>query len=79
MIENAEEVGLSLQEYQLPHELRDLTKITKKQTTKHDTRFKRLFRDLKERKAAKITTLARWIAYLKEHNYASDLNELVET
>ncbi len=76
MIGNAEETGISLQNYGLPETMEALKKITKKQTTKNDVRFKRLFRDLKKSNAIKINTLAKWIRYLRQNAYASDVNEL---
>ncbi len=78
MLENAEEVGISLQKYGLPENREQLQKITKKQTTKNDPRFKSLFRDLKKKNASRISTLAEWITYLQQKNYDSDINELNE-
>ncbi len=79
IIENAEEAGISLRNYGLPDALPELKKITKKQTAKNDIRFKRLFRDLKNSNATKINTLAKWITYLRQNVYTSDINELIET
>ncbi len=76
IMKNADEVGISLQDYGLSDNLSEFTKTTKKVTSKKDKTFKKLFRDLKIRNPKNIEILTNWIKYLKENPYNVDINEI---
>lgn len=76
LIEQAEEGDLALADYELPIDLKALRKITKIPSSKNDHRFKRLFRDLKNKKATGISVLAKWTIYLKANPYNADSTTL---
>lgn len=76
IMKNADEAGISLQDYGLPDNLKELTKITKKVTSKKDNTFKKLFRELKIRNPKNVEILSNWIKYLKENPYNVDINEI---
>ncbi len=73
IIKNADEVGVSLQDFGLPENLKELTKITKKITSKKDNNFKKLFRELKKHNPKNIEILGNWISHLKENPYNADI------
>jgi hypothetical protein len=72
IMKNADEVGISLQDYGLSDNLKEFTKTTKKVTSKKDKTFKKLFQDLKIRNPKNIEILTNWIIYLKENPYNVD-------
>ncbi len=76
IMKNADEAGISLQDYGLPDNLKELAKITKKVTSKKDNTFKKLFRELKIRNPKNVEILSNWIKYLKENPYNVDINEM---
>ncbi|MEA3451598.1 MAG: hypothetical protein U9Q83_06800, partial [Bacteroidota bacterium] len=76
IIKNANEVGISLQDYGLPSNLKELTKITKKITSKKDNTFKKLFRELTKRNPKNVEILANWIKHLKENPYNVDIDKM---
>ncbi len=73
MILQADEVGIDLKTYQLPHDFNELRQYSKTIKTKKDPRFKQLFKALLKEKATGILLLAKWITYLKEHPYDANL------
>jgi hypothetical protein len=77
IIKSAKEVGISLETFSLPDDLNDLKRITKRQTSRNNPKLRRLFSELKNRKASQIVTLSNWIIYLKEKNYESKIEELL--
>jgi len=76
ILDNVKEVKISLDDYGLPSDLKELTKITKKITSKNDVTFKQLFSELKLRKAKNIEILSDWIIYLKQNTYKSNIDEI---
>jgi len=78
IINNAEKAGVSLDEFGLPSDLKELTKKTKKITSKNDDVFKNLFRELKKHNVKNMDILTEWIKYLKENSYNANLNEMKE-
>ncbi len=76
IIKNTDEVGISLQDYGLSNNLKELTKMTKKVTSKKDNTFKKLFLELKIRNPQNIEILSNWIKYLKENPYNVDINKM---
>jgi hypothetical protein len=75
---SAKEVGLDLVDFHLPNTLNELKKITKKQNSKRDPNLSRFFKELKNRNSVQITLLSNWISYLKENNYNSRIEEIIE-
>jgi len=72
----AEKVGVSLDEYNLSNTLEGLKEITKTVRSKNEPRLKKLFKTLQNKKAPEIVQLTNWITYLKEKQYAVDLKVL---
>ncbi len=67
LIEEAKQINLSLEYYQLSSDFEELKKLAKPQTSKNNPRFKTVFEKLKEQNAKGITQLFNWAAYLM-HN-----------
>ena len=78
IINNANTAGISLEQFELSSDLKELTKMTKKMTSKNDPNFKRLFRTLKECNVRSIVILSEWITYLKEKSYNTDSAKMRE-
>jgi len=78
IINIAEKAEVSLDEFGLPSDLKELTKKTKKITSKNDDVFKNLFRELKKHNVKNMDILTEWIKYLKENSYNANLNEMKE-
>ena len=80
LISSAEEVGISLASFNLPHNLKQLTEITK--TSKSESQdpfsnnFKQLFEALKKSESSNIRILSAWVNHLKLYNYTADLSYL---
>lgn len=78
----AEEAGLHLSEFDLPHDYLKLRKITKtSKSEEHDPysdNFRRLFKALKQHKPLRIAVLTFWMDYLKTNPYTADINWLIE-
>ncbi|RYZ27847.1 MAG: hypothetical protein EOO10_11465 [Chitinophagaceae bacterium] len=73
---NAAAAGITVTDYGLPADMASFQKLAKTRTSKNDDRFKRLFRALRVAGAADFEKLAAWIAYLRDRNYAADVEEL---
>ena len=76
LLDEASQYGISLASHHLPVTLKELTKISKRESSKTDQRFKQLFRDLKTQNTSGINLLAKWIEHLKENNYNTDKTTL---
>jgi uncharacterized protein YbjQ (UPF0145 family) len=76
IIMNSNAVRLSLEDYGLPSDLKQLTKMSKKVTSKNHVAFRNLFKDLKKMEANGIITLRSWINYLKENTYHSTIEDI---
>jgi hypothetical protein len=74
IIEQANEVGLSMATYDLPDGLSDLKYQSKTLKSKKDPRFKRLFKALMKEKASGVVLLSEWVNYLKSHPFDADLD-----
>jgi hypothetical protein len=72
ILRNAEEVDVTLSDFNLPNELEQLKIITKKRTSREDPNLKNLFKELKRKEARGVMTLSKWVTYLKEENYKVD-------
>jgi hypothetical protein len=77
ILESANQTNINLEDFGLPHKIDDLKKITKKQTSKKSSQFSKLFAELKNKNATQIVTLSKWISYLKENTYHSNINEII--
>lgn len=75
LLDEAEQLNISLANYGLPTTLKELLNETKNEFSKKDPKFKPLFRVLKDN-ARGIKLLAEWISYLKQHPYNANINEL---
>lgn len=74
LLDCAAEQGINLQDYGLPTELEELTKVTKDVKAKNDTRFKELFKSLKE--SEEMKKLRSVLNYLNDKQYKCDTAEL---
>ncbi len=74
IIYNADEVNINLNDYDLPHNYKELTKHTKVQTNSKNPKFRQLFKALIRAEAPGVMLLKKWISCLKEHPYDSDLD-----
>ena len=69
-------IDIASDRYQLPNTLKGL-KAMKGLTQRNDERFKRLFRDMSENEHCdELIELRRWLIFLKENNYNTDLDLL---
>ncbi len=76
VLKECEKGDISLANYNLPVNFQDL-KNMKGFTQRNDPRFKKLFRDMLENeKCDEIIELKRWLLFLKENNYNSNLDLL---
>jgi hypothetical protein len=73
LINEAKQVNLSLEYYQLSSDFEELKKLAKPATSKNNPRFKAVFEKLKEQNANGITQLFNWAAYLM--NNADQIDE----
>lgn len=74
ILDCATEQGINLQDYGLPTELAEFTKITKDVKAKNDFRFKSLFGALEN--SIEITKLRSVLNYLNDEQYKCDTTEL---
>jgi len=74
ILDCATEQGVNLQDYGLPSELAEFTKITKDVNAKNDYRFKSLFGAIEN--AKEITMLRSVLNYLNDEQYKCDAAEL---
>lgn len=78
ILESCSEVDIELSDYGLMNDLEGLKQKTKKQTSKKDPQLIKLFKELKNRNAEQVVTLSKWINYLKENNFRSQIEEIKE-
>lgn len=78
ILDSSAEVDIDLPEYGLQNDLEGLKQKTKKQTSKKDPQLIQLFRELKNRNAPQVVTLSKWINYLKQNNFHSQIEEIEE-
>lgn len=74
LLDCAAEQGINLQDYGLPSELSEFTKITKDVKAKNDYRFKSLFEALADSK--ELSKLRSVINYMNDKQYKCDTAEL---
>lgn len=73
----ADEKGINIANYELPTDLKGLTKVTKQISGQNEAafkKFKRLFKDLVD--ASEVATLAGLIKYIGENMYNVDVEEV---
>lgn len=78
IINNAETANISLDDFGLSSDLKELTKKTKKITSKNDNALKGIFREMKEHQVKNVQILSEWIKHLKENPYNADLDLMLE-
>lgn len=78
ILDSSAEISLDLSDYGLKNDLESLKQKTKKQTSKRDPQLINLFKELKKQNAKQVVTLSKWITYLKENNFRSKIEELIE-
>ena len=76
ILDCAEEQGVCMSDFSLSSDLEGFKKQTKAVYTKHDIRFKKLFKAIKHN--AEISTLCCVLNYLKEQRYQSKAENLVQ-
>lgn len=70
------EMNVTLADYELPADLKALSRITKQQDSKRDPRFTRLFLALKDASGPRI--LQSVVEYLREHLYDAEVGKIKE-
>lgn len=77
IISCADESNISLTDFNLPHDFKELLKITKTSKSenedKHSTDFRDLFKELKRINSSSISILSFWIQYLRDTHYHVDI------
>ena len=68
---------ITLVDFGLPTEMKQLLKITKSIGSRADSRFVQLFKKMSNEKCDSMMRLKNWIEYLKHHKYEADINKLI--
>jgi hypothetical protein len=68
--------NIELVDFNLPSEVRDLMKESKSVSSKNDIRFIELFKRMLSEECDSFIVLRRWLQYLKQKKYQTDINEL---
>ena len=74
ILDCAAEQGINLEDYNLPSELEEFTKVTKDVKAKNDYRFKSLFGALEN--STEISKLRSILSYLNDKQYKCKIAEL---
>ncbi|OJV55836.1 MAG: hypothetical protein BGO31_17245 [Bacteroidetes bacterium 43-16] len=69
IIKASQEANINLSDFDLPDQAGALKKITGNILTQSDVRFKKLFRELKDRNCNSVETLIRWVDVIKNSKY----------
>ena len=77
VIENANSVGITVTDFDLPAEIYLFQKESKQEQSKKNSRFKNLFKAIKKAEAVDFLKLAKWVEYLREKNYKADTADLL--
>lgn len=77
IIENAKSANIKLKNFDLTDNIDDLTKRSKKITSKNDKNFKNLFKEFQKQQVKKVIILSEWIKYLKDKNYNARVDDLI--
>jgi hypothetical protein len=76
IINNCNRSGIDLSLFSLPVTINQLKKVSKSTTSKSDTRFVQLFKEMEKCKVEAVMELKKWLDYLKNNNYHADIKEL---
>ena len=78
ILKNAKKCNIELAEYDLPSDLEGLRRITKHINSLKDaeTKFKKIFSDIKQNENSDFYKLAQWIEFFKTNPYNLDINLL---
>lgn len=76
ILDAAAEVDIDLTKYGLANELEELKRTTKKQTSKRDHHLIMLFKELKNRNSEQVIILSKWINYIKNNNFKSQIADI---
>ncbi|MBS1916631.1 MAG: hypothetical protein JST87_10135 [Bacteroidetes bacterium] len=71
-----EEANINIEDYGLPNNMERLKKITKSELADETLELRNLCNALVSSESSTISRFARWISYLKENKYQTDINEL---
>ena len=74
ILDCVEELGINLQDYNLPQDLSEFTKVTKNVKVKDDYRFKTLFQAIENSK--EVSLFRSVLNYLNKYQYQSKTEEL---
>jgi hypothetical protein len=74
ILDRVEELGINLQDYNLPQDLSEFTKVTKNVKVKDDYRFKTLFQAIENSK--EVSLFRSVLNYLNKYQYQSKTEEL---
>ncbi|MDF7820305.1 hypothetical protein P1X15_21975 [Runella sp. MFBS21] len=82
IIRNADDAGISLINFGLPHDFDSLRKLTKTSKSENNDpfsfHFQKLFKELKRQSPKGISILSFWINYLKANQYNANLQYLID-
>ncbi|GAB4056218.1 hypothetical protein [Spirosoma litoris] len=82
MIAAAEDAGISLTDFGLPHDFDKLSKITKTSKSENDdpysANFQQLFKEIQRKESPYWMIFSFWIAYLKANPYTADTEWLIQ-
>lgn len=67
---------ISLQNFNLPSELKGLLKVTKAVGSRKDERLIKIFKEMKNKNCKPVIELRRWLLFLKTNNYNTNLDLL---
>lgn len=73
---NAEVVGISISDFNLPEDKDLFKKESKKEQCKKDQRFKGLFKAIKNAGSVDFLRLSQWVEYLRDTTYNAEISEL---
>ncbi len=78
IIEASKNTDIKLEDFDLPTDIKELTRVSKRITSKNDPRFRRLFITLLREQAEPVLLLSKWINYLKSNTYNSSIDEIIK-
>lgn len=77
ILENAKLATVSIIDFNLPEDQTLFQKESKKEQSKKDPRFKNLFKAIQHAGTNDFLKLAKWVEYLIETNYRTDIKDLI--
>jgi len=76
LLNNANSLGISMENYGLPSDLNALKKESKQEQSKKDNRFKNLFKAIQIAGSEDFLKLANWVEYLRDNPYNANIDNL---